>query len=50
MVVVQGFGRPVSLEGTPYGWKILSGISAWSFAPDTADMSLNPTNWQNGNI
>jgi len=49
-VAVQGFGRPVPLKGAQYNRKFLSGSSTESFTPDTADMSLNPKNQQDGNI
>ncbi|OGQ01255.1 MAG: hypothetical protein A2026_00970 [Deltaproteobacteria bacterium RBG_19FT_COMBO_46_12] len=49
-MALQGFGRPVVLEGTQYERRFVSGISAKSFTPDTADMSLNPENRQDGNI
>jgi hypothetical protein len=47
---VQGFGRPVALKRAQYEQNFLSGSSAKSFTPDTADISLNPMNWQDGNI
>ena len=50
MVAVQGFGRHVALEGPQYKQRFLSGSSTKSFTPDTADMSLNPANQQDGNI
>jgi hypothetical protein len=49
-VAVQGFGRPVALEGAQYERNFLSGSSMMSFTPDTADMSLYPENRQDGNI
>jgi len=50
LVAVQGFGRPVAHKGLQYERNFLSGSSAKSFTPDTADMSLNPENRQDGNI
>jgi hypothetical protein len=46
LVAVQGFERPVSLKGTQYKRNFLSGSSAKNFTPNTADMSLNPTDPQ----
>jgi len=40
---VQGFGRPVVLEGTQHEIVFLFGNSAKSFTPDTADMSVTGT-------
>jgi len=37
-------------KGAQYERNFLSGSSAKSFTPDTADMSLNPENRQDGNI
>ncbi len=39
-----------SSEGLQYERNFLSGSSAKSFTPDTADMSLNSENWQDGNL
>jgi hypothetical protein len=50
LVAVQGFGRQVAHRGLQYERNFLSGRSIKSFTPDTADMSLNPTNRQDGNI
>jgi hypothetical protein len=49
-VAVQGFGRPVVQKDNNMNENFLSGNSAKSFTPDTADMSLNPANRQGGNI
>jgi hypothetical protein len=38
LVAVQGFGRPVAHKGLRYERNFLSGSSAESFTPDTADM------------
>jgi hypothetical protein len=35
LVAVQGFGRPVVLEGTQYEQSFISGSSIKSFTPDT---------------
>ncbi len=48
-MAVQGFGRPVAQKGHNRNEKFLSGSSAKSFTPDTADMSLNPEKRQDGN-
>jgi hypothetical protein len=40
----------VALKRAQYEQRVLSGSSAKSFTPDTADMSLNPENRQDGNI
>jgi len=50
LVAVQGFGRPVAQNGPLYKENFFSGSSNKSFTPDTADMSLNPENQQDGNI
>jgi hypothetical protein len=39
LVAVQGFGRPVAHKGLQYERNFLSGSSAKSFTPDTADKS-----------
>ena len=49
-MAVQGFGRPVAPEGAQYKRIFLSGSSAKSFTPDTADMSLNVENGQDVKI
>ena len=49
-MAVQGFGRPVVQEDYNMNENFLSGSSNKSFTPDTADMSLNPEDWQDGNI
>ena len=50
MVAVQGFGRPVVQKGYYMNENFLSGSSIKSFTPDTADMSLNLGNQQDGDI
>jgi hypothetical protein len=49
-VAVQGFGRRLALDVPQYKRRFLSGSSAKSFTPDTADMSLNPADRQDGKI
>ena len=49
LAAVQGFGRPVVQKDYNMNENFLSGSSAKSFTPDTADMSLNPENRQDGN-
>jgi len=50
LVAVQGFGRPVVQKDYDMNENLLSEISIKSFTPDTADMSLNSGNRQDGNI
>jgi hypothetical protein len=38
LVAVQGFGRPVAHKGLQYERNFLSGSSANSFTPDTAEI------------
>jgi hypothetical protein len=49
MMAVQGFGRPVVQKDCSINENFFSGSSIKNSTPDTADMSLNPENRQDGN-